>query len=59
MDIMILLFLPTVDASVSVIVVRAIVGSVHWVWLVTSTLCGKCIPLDKLQSVTLKPTDKK
>ena len=59
MDIMMLLFLPTVDASVSVIVVGAVGESVHWVWLVTSTLCDKCIPLDKLQSVNLKPTEKK
>ena len=34
MDIMMLLFLPTVDASVTVIVVGAVVGSVHWVCLV-------------------------
>ena len=56
---MMLLFLPTVDASVTVIEVGAVVGSVHWVWLVTSTLCDTCIPLDKLQSVNLKPTEKK
>ena len=59
MDIMMLLFLPTEDTSVTVIVVGIVVGSVHWVWLVTSTLCDKCIPLDNLQSVNLKPIEKK
>ena len=59
MDIMMLLFLPTEDTSVTVIVVGVAVGSVRWVWLVTSTLCDKCIPLEKLQSVNLNPTEKK
>ena len=53
MDTLLLLSLPTEDASVSA------VGLVHQDSLDTSNLCDKCVPSNKLQSVNLKPVEKK